>query len=105
MWSTEYIQKKRDGSEESENGGITSFLRYQFKPRWFVQTQYEYLGINRSDDESFSHSSSVLIGFVPSEFSAIRLQYDIVKSDEDEDEKRVALQFNMSIGAHPAHNY
>mgnify|MGYP003683520611 CR=1 FL=1 len=105
IWSTEYIKKKRDGTVESDNGGITSFIRYQFKPRWFGQIQHEYLGINKSKDEESSHASTVLMGFVPSEFSVIRLQYDIVKSNEDEDEKRVSLQFNVSIGAHPAHTY
>jgi hypothetical protein len=105
VWSTEYIQKKREGSVKSENGGMTSFLKFQFKPRWFTQVQYEYLGINKSVGESYAHSSTALVGFVPSEFSAIRLQYDIVKTSAAEDEKRLSLQFNISIGAHPAHTY
>lgn len=106
MWSTEYISKTREGSVEEENAGITSFFRYQFKQRWFGQFQYEYLGIDRSEDEDYAHATSALIGFIPSEFSGIRLQYDVIKSNEfDEDEKRLSLQLNMSIGAHPAHTY
>ena len=105
MWSTEFIHKKREGSTENENAGITSFVRYQLKQRWFAQAQYEYLGINRSDNEKYTHGSSALLGFVPSEFSAIRLQYDIIKEQNKEDEKKISLQFNVSIGAHPAHTY
>jgi len=105
MWSTEFIQRKREGTTESENAGITSFVRFQFMPRWFAQGQYEYLGIDRSEDETFSHTHSALFAFVPSEFSAIRLQYDIIKAKAQEDEKRLSLQFNISIGAHPAHTY
>lgn len=105
MFSTEYIQKKREGSVELENAGITSFIRYQFKPRWFMQAQYENLGINRSEDEEYAHGTSAMLAFIPSEFSAVRLQYDNIKSDHDEDEKRISLQLNISIGAHPAHMY
>lgn len=105
MWSTEYINKKREGTIEEKNAGVTSFLRYQFKQRWFGQLQYEYLGIDRSEGENYAHGNTALIGFIPSEFSAVRLQFDHIKSDDHEDEQRLSLQFNMSIGAHPAHMY
>lgn len=106
MWSTELISKEREGSVEEESEGITTFVRYQFKERWFGQMQYEYLDTLRDDEEGYAHSTSALIGYIPSEFSGIRLQYDIIDSNEfEEDEKRLSLQFNMSIGAHPAHTY
>lgn len=103
MWSTEFIQKQRSGTTDSDNGGITSFLRYQLKQRWFTQAQYEFYGINKSQGEESIHAYSALLGFIPSEFSAIRLQLDRLAGDEDD--SRVSLQFNMSIGAHPAHSY
>ncbi len=103
MWSTEFIQKQRSGTVNSENGGITSFIRYQIKQRWFTQAQYEFYGINKSDDEESIQAYTGLIGYIPSEFSAIRLQFDKISSHEDD--SRISLQFNMSIGAHPAHNY
>ena len=104
-WSTEFIQKERTGDIDFENGGVTSFIQAQFDTRWYLQYQYEYLGIDRSEDSDFAHVNTALIGYVPSEFSALRAQYDHVASDDDEVEKRISLQLNFSIGAHPAHMY
>lgn len=103
IWSTEFIQKDRTGTVDGTNAGITSFFNYQLMRRWFTQVQYEFYGINKSEGEESIHAYSALLGFIPSEFSAVRLQVDRLAGEEDD--TRVSVQFNMSIGAHPAHNY
>lgn len=100
-WSTEYINKDKKGESSSEVKGVSSYLKYQTSQRTFVQYRYEDLTVDSSDKSSHS----ALLAYVPSEFSSIRLQYDQIDDGGDEDEKKVTLQFNISIGAHPAHNY
>ena len=86
-------------------GGCASWLQYQFAERWWVQARAEYLGVGRSDALPAKRKQSALLGFFPSEFSGFRLQYDHVVPDEAPVEHAVTLQWNITIGAHPAHSY
>ncbi len=94
-WSTEFLQKDVDGEKL---GGLSSFIKYQLTKPIFVQYRYDYLGFSNSMSKN---GHAFLVGYMPSEFSGIRLQYQ----DLAEDEKVVSLQLNFSIGAHPAHSY
>lgn len=104
-WSTEFIQKVKEHEEKAENAGLSSFVKYQFSKFQFVQYRYENLGIERTDGEYAAHVNTFLYGYKFSEFSAIRFQFDHIDDDQDEVERRAALQLNFSIGAHPAHRY
>ncbi len=127
-WSTEFLLGQRDGmtadrdvddpaspgttvtitESVKELGGIATWLQYQFAQRWWIQGRYEYVGIPRSDTPSLAvvDKQSALLAFLPSEFSAVRFQYD---RTYDRARPRVdhtyTLQFNISMGAHPAHSY
>ncbi len=105
MWSTEFIHKDISGSNNDKNGGITSFLRYQLTQRWYAQAQYEFLGLGKNDEEKDKNVYSALIAYIPTEFSSIRAQYDSIHDGMDKPIKRLSLQLNISIGAHPAHVY
>jgi hypothetical protein len=111
MWSTEYIQKHISGTENlDENinkkiGGITSFVRYQLAQRWYAQAQYEFLGLGKNDDTKDINAYTALLALIPTEFSSIRAQFDSIHDGNDKPEKRLSLQLNISIGAHPAHVY
>jgi hypothetical protein len=104
-WGTEYLEKDRKGATDGELSGVVSYIKYQFKERWFAQYRYDYLGLN--DPEAFEgiQRHTGLLTFVPSEFSAVRLQYENIDDDKTEDEKKVSLQLIISLGAHPAHTY
>lgn len=104
MWSTEFIHKDRSGSDNLKNSGVTTFVRYQLNRRWFTQLQYEHLGIGQNLGKDLNAYTG-LIAFVPTEFSAIRLQYDSIHDGEPKPNQRLILQLNISIGAHPAHMY
>lgn len=104
MWSTEFIHKDRSGTNNLKNSGFTTFVRYQLDRRWFTQLQYEHLGIGQNLGKDLNAYTG-LIAFVPTEFSAVRLQYDSIHDGEPKPNKRVMLQLNISIGAHPAHMY
>lgn len=105
-WATQYIGANREGAPEaSELGGLASWLRYQFAQRWWIQIRGELLGLPRSSDFAPVQKQSLLLSLVPSEFSTLRAQLDHINGSSLEDEYRLSFQWNMSIGAHPAHLY
>ena len=101
IWSTEYIGRERNEATDERAKGVASWVQYQFAQRWWAQVRGEYLEVNAD----FQRKQSVLVGFVPSEFSAIRLQYDRLNDGAADPEQKLMLQLNYSIGAHPAHAY
>lgn len=113
VWASEYLNGNRRGlvdGTSGENiarlGGWASWLQYQFAERWWIQARAEKAGTPHSDALPTSRKYSALLGFFPSEFSGFRLQYDRQKdSDRERTDHTLALQFNVTIGAHPAHSY
>lgn len=128
IWSTEYLYGQRGGMTADRTmadptnpantvtetdsvrtlGGMATWLQYQFAERWWAQARYEYMGVPKSKTPSLAavDKQSALLGFFPSEFSGFRFQYDRI---HDRARPRIdhtyALQYNISIGAHPAHAY
>lgn len=104
-WSTEFLQKDKKGVSDGKLSGITSYVKYQFARRWYAQYRYDYQGLARTSTQNIARRHAALLAFAPSEFSAIRLQVDTLDDGQTKNNNRVMLQFNMSIGAHPAHGY
>ncbi len=112
IWSNEFLDGKRKGltdattGEQAEHlGGMASWIQYQFAARWWIQTRYEYLGLPHPASIPFQNKRSALC-FFPSEFSGIRFQYDNLQTQgQAKEDHTFTLQFNVSIGAHPAHAY
>ena len=64
------------------------------------------LGLPHEDAFAPQNKQSALLGFFPSEFSGLRLQYDhLTTAGKSPDDHTLALQYSVSIGAHPAHAY
>lgn len=107
IWQTEFMHSSR----EVDKQGIYSFLQYQFERRWWVQGRYDYFTIPRDavggggEVAQDKYRYAALVAFVPTEFSAIRLQYNYLNPSVSENEHQVFLQLNFTIGSHPAHNY
>ena len=105
QWTSEVIYKDKKGSNHYKNMGLRTYIKQQLMKRWFIQGQYEQLGIQKSETAKELKAYSGLLAFAPSEFSAIRLQYDYIDDEKAKAEQRISLQLNISIGAHPAHKY
>jgi hypothetical protein len=92
---------------------------YQFDLQWWIQARYEWF--RRSNDlanyfpappelatyeeEHFSGKKlSAALAYVPTEFSAYRLQYNYLLFDNVKDHQ-IIFQVNVTIGSHPAHKY
>ncbi len=96
----------RRATEIDQVSGVASWLQYQFAERWWVQGRIDYVGLQRTPLLPLERKQSLLLAFLPSEFSAFRVQYDrIPEGPRGKTDHTIALQFNVSIGAHPAHMY
>jgi hypothetical protein len=112
-WSTEYLQGHHFVADPGgaalaieKLGGIASWIQYQFAQRWWIQGRFEYLGMPKSTLLPVRKKQSALLAFTPSEFSGFRLQYDHLNDGpRGKTDHTIGLQFNVSIGAHPAHTY
>ena len=88
---------------------------YQFMPYWRVGLRTERLDQGTVDYSSNSANlmqpdfnpskNSVMVDYSPSEFSRIRLQFAQDKSRQDVTDNQWFVQYQMSLGAHGAHQY
>ncbi len=124
----EYLQSTRSGSltADVDNTNLADAYRaelsgwyvqgvYQFMPNWRVGLRTERLnpgtpdyGLNTATFASSSYQPSkntLMLDYNPSEFSRIRLQWAQDKSREGMADNQLFLQYQMSLGAHGAHNY
>lgn len=116
-WATEGLSRKvyRPGSS-NVGQGIASWIQWQASERCWLQLRADYLETNDTDtlatkpyaDEvaPIQRRYTALVGFNPSEFSGIRLQYSRTNDAREPDpEQKIYLQFSYTIGVHPAHSY
>ncbi|MBI4490509.1 MAG: hypothetical protein HY694_15610 [Deltaproteobacteria bacterium] len=106
IWQSEYLYFTRDRGREAftRGGGLYSSLQYQFARRWWIQGRYDLLGTPKFDDGR-KHRWSTLLAFVPSEFSAVRLQHSYTSQERGSPVNQILLQLNFTIGSHKAHQY
>jgi hypothetical protein len=106
-WTTEYIWIERGSAprDKTRGGGYTA-VRYQFAQRWWIQARGAILGLPAGDDPRTLRGEA-LVAFIPSEFSAIRLQYAIEHEEESNADPihELFAQVVFSVGPHPAHAY
>jgi len=82
--------------------GGHALLQYQFARRWWLQGRYDLE--SQAADAVNPWRASFLLGFVPSEFQALRLQISQVHTPGDT-YAEAFVQYNFTIGSHPAHKY
>lgn len=116
IWGNEYLNGDSPvtgfmvGPSNSQLGGdrldgLASWLQYQFAERWWAQGRVEHEGFVRTGALPVRNKQSALLAFNPSEFSGFRIQYDHLLAANQPTEHAVTFQWNITIGAHPAHSY
>lgn len=101
---------------EKKQSGLYAQLVYRFHRFWRFGARWDWLNRNRLtlDGETGDLSDnlnrySFMLDFNPTEFSRIRLQYNMNRYAFYEGERKnyneLVLQFNLSIGAHGAHTF
>jgi hypothetical protein len=105
----EYLWRRRDTTDSVTVAGDPSertsgwYLQgvYQFMPEWRAGLRYDRLAGDTYDPSR----ASFMVDWNPSEFSRIRLQFSRDHSREGFADNQLFLQYQMSLGAHGAHNY
>lgn len=88
---------------------------YQFMPYWRVGLRYDQLdsgsislasnAANMAVPDYRPSKQSLMFDWTPSEFSRVRLQFAQDKSRQGFTDNQLFLQYQMSLGAHGAHNF
>ncbi len=106
IWQNEYIYSSivEDNKSREETGGLYSSLQYRLSRLWWLQGRYGVSGIPNSG-QGVDHKWTIMAALVPSEFSALRLQYSHTQQEFGKDIDQILLQLNYTIGSHPAHKY
>ena len=106
IWQNEYIYSSidQDNSARRETGGLYTSLQYRLSRLWWLQGRYDVLGIPNSR-MGVDHKWTLLVALVPSEFSALRLQYSRTQQEFGDDIDQILFQLNYTLGSHPAHRY
>jgi hypothetical protein len=108
IWASEVLHRDFNTTTSERGDGFATWFQFQPARRWWMEVRAEYLQLRDQATVSvspFQRKQSALIAFDPSEFSELRVQYDHRNDNQAKDENRAMLQFNYTIGAHPAHGY
>ncbi len=81
--------------------GFYALGKLQFARRWWVQGRFDLLDPSA---ETSTKRGAVMLAFVPSEFGALRFQTAVVDAPSDT-YAELQLQYNFTLGSHPAHAY
>jgi hypothetical protein len=100
IWQTEFLGSFREQTQE----GWYTLIQHQFAKQWWVQGRYSGYTIPHGTNKTDKNQWSALLAWVPSEFSALRLQYNHL-NQATADEHQVFMQLNFTMGSHPAHKY
>lgn len=104
VFQAEYIQARvSDGIDTESVGGLYALMQYQFSRRGWLQARYDVFGLPKIESERDTRFSG-LLALIISEFSALRLQYNLNR-EGGQNIQQLAMQLNITLGAHPAHAY
>ncbi len=114
----EYLQRKQEqlGGPSEVGRGLALWTQYYLTSRFSARARYETLKVIDSDATTdyalandLTTKYSTAVQFDASEFSFFRLEYDTSHGPKNtkgqSDEQKIYMQFNFTIGSHPAHNY
>lgn len=110
IFTSEYTQAEKlvdeDDNDQGRVGALSAWAQYQLARRWWVQLRTESVEYYERTSMDTLTKHSGLLAFVPSEYSAVRIQYDSIDDPaQTEVEQRAMLQLNITMGAHPSHDY
>jgi len=99
IWS----RREQPGGQQNAFGYYVSG-DYQFARRWFGGARYDR-SAHASDESLTDFGGSLILTFVPSEFSQVRGQYRRTNYAVGDTANEFLFQFQFSIGAHGAHPF
>jgi hypothetical protein len=106
-WQSEYLFRSYEDSPGTyqRDGGLYSYVDYQFLKRWHAGIRYDQLGLPESLIAK-EYRVTPAITFNPTEFTRLRLQYEFDKTTASNNTAQSAfLQVEFSMGPHGAHPF
>jgi hypothetical protein len=90
-----------------DHAAVYAFLRTRFARRFWLGAGYDWLSTPSevTGRRGSEHEAKGQLAFIPSEFSAVRMDLGWRDRLDAERELFAELQFNVTIGSHPAHAY
>jgi phosphate-selective porin O/P len=87
--------------------GVYAFLRTRMKRRFWLGAGADFLSVvsDSTGQRETEHEAKGQIAFIPSEFSAVRVDLGWRDHPDAQRELFAQCQFNFTIGSHPAHTY
>jgi len=106
IWQNEYLWMDIEKAPaDAKLGGLYSTVEYALTRRFWLGGRYDLVGIPEPPEGEQSQAGTLIGVFVPTEFSAIRLQAQRQFLPDDHTVDSVVAQLNFTIGVHPAHSY
>ncbi len=106
IWQSEYLWMDVDGAPaDARLGGLYSTIEYAIARRFWLGGRYDLVGIPEPPEGGQTQAATLIGVFVPTEFSALRLQGQRQFLPDDRTIDSVVAQLDFTIGAHPAHSY
>lgn len=103
VWQTEYIFRSKQFSNNTANdGGLYSYLDYQFYKQFHAGFRYDQMGIP-SGQFNNEYRLTPAFTYNPTEFSQIRVQYEYDKKANFAGTHAAILQLMFNLGVHGAH--
>lgn len=105
VWQSEYINRSKElvGGRQTD-GGLYSYVDWQFAKRWHAGIRYDQMGLPEGLVLK-EYRVSPTVTFSPTEFSRLRLQYNYDKVRTIDPVHAVFLQMQFNLGPHGAHPF
>ncbi len=107
-WQTEILLAAQDYNDPSIGtrnfGGWYTFVNYQWDRNWRGGARYDTV-TDPLDPSQRLKRISALLEYIPSEWQAIRLQYDHNMPNYGPTYDAIMLQWNIAVGPHGVHKY
>lgn len=101
-----YQEDAAEDGSRVRDWGVYAYAHYDFNPFYGAGYRFDYTDLLLSDGGSQLVGHSVYGEWRPSEFSRLRLQYQLRDDDRlDDREHRLLLQATLFLGWHPPHTF
>lgn len=96
------VQSELEDESSAFMSGWATYAQVQFARRWWVQGRFDQFEPPHGEDSQTRLGGA--LAFVPTEFQSVKLEVSRVDVEEDP-YTEFFLQYNVTIGSHPAHRY
>ena len=95
-WTSEYLRALKNNSNPQ---GLSSWVEWQFAEYWRAKGRIDFIDENSSwSFNQFKQKYSFLLGFYPTEYSALKFQYDYASLSDENPEHSFLCSVKCQLG-------